>query len=46
MSKQFDISIYFVHVSKAYSIILSNTIDENKSHVSFLFQFLRKKGRN
>ena len=43
MSKTIYISIYFVHVSNAYSTILSNTIDGNKSHISFLFQFLRKK---
>jgi len=46
MSKTIYISIYFVHISNAYSTIFSNTIDGNKTRVSFLFQFLRKKGRN
>jgi TnpA family transposase len=43
MSKTIYIGIYFVHVSNAYSTVLSNTINGNKSHASFLFQFLRKK---
>jgi hypothetical protein len=45
MSKTIYISIYFVQASNAYSTILSNTIDGNKSHISFLFQFLREKKR-
>jgi hypothetical protein len=46
MSKTIYVSIYFIHISNAYSTIISNTIDRNKSCFFPISVFIKKKEEN
>jgi hypothetical protein len=46
MSKTIYVSIYFIHISNAYSTIISNTIDRNKSCFFPISVFKKKKEEN
>ena len=46
MSKTIYVSIYFIHISNAYSTIINNTIDRNKSCFFPISVFKKKKEEN